>query len=123
MRIYTALTDEQIERVLRTDPVSREQVQTIQTDEGAFEVRNKIHKVCVHDLASETHVVDGREYRTDPSIRSLQERWQIPMPHVATTRTVSSFLVLPDVLLVVEQDKTTKYYFVADSYLRVASFA
>jgi hypothetical protein len=115
MRIYTTLTDSQIERLLRSVPVSREQVTTVYSDDGIFEIKHKIHKVCIQDAPCETRLLRGRECRLDPSVRTLQERWQIPLPHDADIVTVSTYDVAPGVRLVFEQNCSTRYYFVADT--------
>ena len=115
MRIYTVLTDAQIERMLRSTPASREQLTTVYSDEGIYEIRHKIHKVCIQDAPCETLMLRGRDFRTDPSVRVLQERWQIPLPHDADTVTALTYDVAPGVRLVFEQNFRTRYYFVADT--------
>ena len=114
MRIYTELTDAQIERILRSPPVSSESLTTIYSDDGIYEIRNKIHKVCIQDAPCETVILRGRTLRVDPSIRVLQERWQIPLPHDADIATVSTYDVAPRVRLIFEQNSRTSYYFVAE---------
>jgi hypothetical protein len=114
MRIYTSLTDAQIERFLRATPTLKEQVTTIYSDEGIYEIKTKIHKVFVHDAPCETVVSGDRHLRVDPSPRTYQERWQIPLPHNAETLIVSTYL-LPNLKLVFEQGSRTTYYFEAAS--------
>ena len=121
MRIYTLLTDAQIERVIRSEPVSRERIQTIYSDDGIYEIKTKIHKVITHDLPSEIIVINGHEFRTDPSIRNLQERWQIPVPHNAISSIRSTYAFEPSITLIVEQNRSTTYYFNADSCTLVAN--
>jgi hypothetical protein len=115
MRIYTALTDAQIERLLRSAPASRESLTLVYSDDGIYEIRAKIHKVCLQDAPCENVKLRGRDLRTDPSIRTLQERWQIPLPHDADAVTVSTYDVAPRVRLMFEQNSRTRYYFVADT--------
>jgi len=115
MRIYTALTDAQIERILRSPPSCQETVTTIYSDDGIYEIKNKIHKVLVQDSPSTTIILRGRELRTDPCERTLQERWQIPLPHDAETATVFTYDLAPRLRLVMEQTCRTTYYFIADT--------
>jgi len=115
MRIYTALTDAQIERLLRSTPTLKEQLTTVYSDDGIYEIKHKIHKVCIQDAPCETRLLRGRELRTDPSVRTLQERWQIPLPHDADIVTASTYDVAPGVRLIFEQNYRTTYYFVAES--------
>lgn len=112
--VYTIIPDAHIERILRSEPLSREEVTTIYSDDGIYEIRNKIHKMClIEDVPSEVMVHQGREFRTDFSTRNFQERWQIPMPHDAEIATVSSYNVAPNVQLIFEQNHRTRYYFIA----------
>jgi len=122
MRIYTALTDAQIERILRTTPTSCETLVTIYSDDGIFEIRKKLHKVCIVDAPCETITENGREFRIDPSIRTLHERWQIPLPHDAEEAVVSTYQLTPLVSLICEQNDKTTYYFEANTYRDVSEW-
>lgn len=114
MRIYTSLTDAQIERFLRSTPTHKEQVTNIYSDEGIYEIKTKIHKVFIHDAPCETIILGDRHLRVDPSLRTYQERWQIPLPHDSETLAVSTY-ILSNLKLVFEQGSRTTYYFDATS--------
>ena len=111
--VYTIIPDIHIERILRSEPVSRVEVTTLYSEDGIYEIRNKIHKVFSEDVPCEMIMHQGREFRTDLSTRALQERWQIPMPHDAEIASVSIYNVAPNVQLFFEQNHRTRYYFVA----------
>jgi len=121
MRIYTSLTDAQIEEILRSTPSTNEQLTTVYSDEGIYEIRNKIHKVLIHDVPAETITINGRQFQTDPSVRTLQERWQIPLPHDSEQVTVYTYKH-PNVTLIFEQGIRTTYYFEAATCQAVADF-
>jgi len=122
MRVYTALSDKTIEIMLRSQPSKKEHVYIIYSDDGIYVVNQKVYKMLLDDKPSVEQIIDDLKFIKECTIRTLQERWQIPVPNDAVYTTVYTFLLDTDLVLVIEKSSRTTYYFEATACEKVAAW-
>jgi len=111
MRVYTSLSDKTIEIMLRSKPSKKENIHMIYSEDGIYVVNHKVYKMLLDDKLSVEQSIDGKQFIQDFTIRTLQERWQIPVPNDSVYTTVYTFVLEADLVLVIEKSSRTTYYF------------
>lgn len=94
-------------------PTHTESYLSVWTEEGHYEVRNKIHKQSLVDEKDTVQgVIDGRKYWLEDATVMLREMWQIPVPNHTVKKTVNTYN-LPEngMCCVVEYDPVATYFF------------
>ena len=117
MRIYPVLTLEEQFR-LSTLPCSRrEEITTIYSEDGVFDLDTKIRKRLIEDCEPVVVELEGRRFKVDSSRFTAVEVWQIPVPNVRETRTLDYYATdTAGGYLVAEHTKDgVHYYFVGET--------
>jgi len=122
MRVFVTLSDDMIERILRSPPSKKDAVRTLYSDDGIYIINQKVFKMIVDDKPAEFKTIDGIPLVLDPTTRSLQQRWQIPVPHTTCCATVFTYKLNAHLTLVLEKSATTRYYFETDLSHRVVDW-
>jgi len=74
MRVFVTLSDDMIERILRSPPSKKDAVRTLYSDDGIYIINQKVFKMIVDDKPAEFKTIDGIPLVLDPTTRSLQQR-------------------------------------------------
>ena len=113
MKLFLEWTTEEKMALAQMTPTHTETYLSVWTDEGAYEVRNKIHKQCLVDekeaVAGE---YNGRKYWVEETVIVPKEMWQIPFPNYTTSKTVHTYNVEDaGMCCVAEYDPAATYFF------------
>lgn len=99
-----------------------QEVRTLYSDEGIFEVHPKLRKWHVFDAEPETVESGGRVFTVDRSTVELREVWQIPLPNYTDHKWVTRYKVNESTFFVVEQSAHFCAYFTNNDYTSILAF-
>ena len=113
MKLFLEWTTEEKMALAERTPTHTETYLSVWTDEGVYEVRNKIHKQClVDEKEAVTGEHKGRKYWMEDTVVVPKEMWQIPFPNYTTSKTVHTYNVEDGgMCCVAEYDPTATYFF------------
>lgn len=113
MKLFLELTVDEKKALVFLTPTHTESYLSVWTEEGLYEVRNKIHKQCLID-EKDTVVGDynGRKYWIEDTTLALKEMWQIPLPNHTVKKTVNTYNISgTEMCCIIEYDTNTTYFF------------
>jgi len=122
MKIYVDLTPAEKYSLSKLTPTHSETYMTVYSEEGVYDVRNKIHKQCFEDKAVIETKLNGRVFLTDESVVVPKEMWQIPCPNKTVTKTVHTYNLSNEMCCVVEFDPNATYYFTGVTVEKVSEW-
>jgi len=112
MKVFLEWTTEEKLALAKLAPTHVETYLNVWTEEGVYDVRNKIHKQC---LVDEKEVVEGtcngRKYWVEETVVAPKEMWQIPVPNHTTSKTVHTYNASGGMCCVLEYDPNATYFF------------
>jgi hypothetical protein len=113
MKLFLEWTADEKMALARIQPTHSETYLCVWTEEGVYDVRNKIHKQC---LVDEKEVVEGeyngRKYWVEDMVVVPKEMWQIPVPNYTTKKTVNTYNMSEEgICCVAEFDPSATYFF------------
>ena len=113
MKVFIDWTMEEKLALAQMVPTHTESYLCVWSEEGVYEVRNKIHKQClVHEKDAVVGEINGRKYWVEDTTFAPKEMWQIPVPNYVIQKTVHTYN-LPEngMYCVVEYDPNATYFF------------
>ena len=113
MKVFVEWTMEEKLALARLQATHTETYLSVWTEEGMYDVRNKIHKQC---LVDEKEAVrgehKGRKYWIEDTTIVPKEMWQIPVPNLTKSKTVHTYNIGDGgMCCVVEYDPNSTYFF------------
>jgi len=117
MRIYPELTLDERFILARLRCTCTETSNVLYSEDGVFDVDNKIRKRVIQDAAPEEHTLGGRKFTLDPTHWHSVEVWQIPVPNYREAKTLKYYATETEggYLVAEHAPAGTVYYFVGES--------
>lgn len=123
MKVYVDLTVGEKLILARMHPNHIDTYLTVYSEEGVFDVRNKIYKQClIEDKPATTVTMQGRNFVIDRSTVVSKEMWQIPFPNHTVRKKVFTYNLPGGLECLVEFDTTATYTFNSATVEEVAAW-
>jgi hypothetical protein len=124
MKVFLEWTLEEKLALAHITPTHSENYLSVWTEEGIFEVRNKIHKQCiVHEKEALVGEHNGRKYWVEDTSITPKEMWQIPVPNYTTCKKVDTYNISENgMCCVVEFDPNATYFFTGATVEKAAEW-
>lgn len=117
MKLYPELTLEERFALAKLRCTCTETSTVLYSEEGVYDMDNKIRKRIIQDGVPVEHVLEGRKFTLDPTHWHAMEVWQIPVPNYREVRTLKYYATGTDggFLVAEHAPAGTVYYFVGES--------